>query len=149
MKLRQLKSGDCGTLKSLFAVVRDDPAAAAFHPHPFTDKQAEVIASYSGQDIYAGYFDGDKIVAYGMLRGRDEGYEVPSLGIYLSPQARGTGIARKMMEGLHELARTELKASKIMLKVYTDNIKAAALYERMGYEFEPPRNGEAVGFLEL
>ena len=53
-----------------------------FSPHPFTSKQAEYICNYAGMDLYyAVVLEKQRIVGYGMLRGWEEGYEVPSLGI--------------------------------------------------------------------
>jgi len=39
-----------------------------------------------------------------MLRGWDEGYETPSLGIAVHPDARGLGLARTFMGFLHAAA---------------------------------------------
>ncbi len=145
--LIRLQPKHTDALKVLFWIVRNDPSARAFHPHGFSDGDAARIAEYSGHDIYAGYFAEDgEIIAYGMLRGIDEGYDIPSLGIYLPPAARGKGISSKVMHGLHEFARQELGASKIMLKVYADNLAALNLYKRIGYEFGASEGRELLGF---
>jgi ribosomal protein S18 acetylase RimI-like enzyme len=44
---------------------------------------------------------GSRIVGYGMLRGWDEGYSVPSLGILVRAEACGQGIGKLLMEHLH------------------------------------------------
>src|SRR5258707_5978777 len=65
-----------------------------FHPHPFTAEYASRLAAHEGRDLYYVATRGDKVAAYGMLRGWDDGYEVPSLGIAVHPDARGFGLAR-------------------------------------------------------
>lgn len=148
--LIKLRPEHADALKALFSVIRSDPSAQSFHPHGFTNEDAARIADYSGRDIYAGYFsERDDICAYGMLRGMDEGYEIPSLGIYVAPGARGTGIARLVMDGLHTFARRDLKAPKIMLKVYSDNLPALNLYQRIGYEFKRSTGREFIGYFSL
>jgi ribosomal protein S18 acetylase RimI-like enzyme len=122
------------SLGRFFALLAaDQRAASVFHPHPFTPEQAKLIAEYSGHDCYAGVLAGDDIVAYGMLRGWDEGYEIPSLGVAVASGHRGLGLGRLMMDYLHSVARLR-GAPSIMLKVYKNNEPAAQLYRQMGYE---------------
>lgn len=148
--LKRLTPDHLLPLADLFSVIRNDPSAKSFHPHDFDDESAFAIANYKGGDIYAGYFESeDSISAYGMLRGRDAGFEIPSLGIYVAPQARGRGISQKMMIALHDMARVELGASKVRLKVYADNLPALKLYERLGYEFETKEGREYVGYYTM
>ena len=148
--LIRLTSDHYVPLKSLFSVISNDPSAASFHPHSFDDESARAIANYNGADIYAGYFTADgSILAYGLLRGRDEGFEIPSLGIYVAPKARGRGVSREVMTSLHEMARNDLGASKVRLKVYSDNLPALKLYKGIGYKFENQKGRELVGYFSL
>ena len=68
-----------------------------FHPHPLTADQAHSISRHDGRDCYCVAATVGRVLAYGMLRGWDEGYQIPSLGIALHPDARGTGLARAFM----------------------------------------------------
>jgi RimJ/RimL family protein N-acetyltransferase len=83
-----------------------------------------------------------------MLRGWDEGYQVPSLGIALHAQARGTGLARAFMLYLHQVARWQ-GAKRVRLRVFPDNIPARRLYESLGYAFQTGNDEQLVGFCEL
>src|SRR5690606_11221829 len=122
-----LRPDDTAQVAALFATIATDPAAARFHPHPFGPEDAIRVCKLSGDDIYAGvYLDGN-LVGYGMLRGWDEGFEIPALGIYLAPAARGSGVGRQVMAALHAMA-LERGAKRVMLKVYPDNDAALALY---------------------
>src|SRR5262245_56609662 len=93
-----------------------------FHPHPFTAEEARRITEYRGADLYALAVQGDEVLAYGMLRGWADGYEIPSLGIAVHPRGRGTGLARCFMAYLHTAARFR-GARQVRLKAYPDNVR--------------------------
>jgi ribosomal-protein-alanine N-acetyltransferase len=119
-----------------------------FHPHPLTDEEARRRAHYSGKDLYYVLAEGDMVLGYGVLRGWDEGYEVPSLGIAIYPSVRGMGLSKLFMHFLHVAARRR-GASKVRLKVHPDNTAAVTLYKRLGYTFQSEEAGQLVGFIEL
>jgi ribosomal-protein-alanine N-acetyltransferase len=115
-----------------------------FHPHPLTRERARELAGYAGRDLYVVMVDGRKVLGYGMLRGWDEGFEVPSLGIAISPAHTGRGLGRRMMEFLHEAA-AERGAKKIRLTVDESNLAAIRLYTSLGYTLIPDESGRLVG----
>ena len=119
-----------------------------FHPHPLTPAQAAVIANYAGADLYYALCDGCEVLGYGLLRGWDEGYAIPSLGIAMHPAARGRGLAAPFMHFLHAAAARR-GAPQVRLKVYRTNERALALYERLGYTFATTDAPELVGLREL
>jgi ribosomal protein S18 acetylase RimI-like enzyme len=132
-------------LAELFASIDSD----YFHPHPFTRVEAERIVNYSGRDIYLVHSDASgRPVAYGMLRGWDEGYTIPSLGIGVRSDAYGQGHGRRMMEALHAAAR-ERGAPSIRLRVHPDNARARGLYDSLGYREAGRERGEILMVLEL
>ena len=119
-----------------------------FHPHPLTAVEAAPLCAYVGADLYYAAAAGDSVLAYGLLRGWEEGYAVPSLGIAVHPAARGLGLARAFMGFLHSAAALR-GAKKVRLKVYPDNAPARRLYERLGYGLEPAADGQLLGVLDL
>ncbi len=119
-----------------------------FHPHPLTAGEAARVCAYQGRDLYYAAAAGESVLAYGMLRGWDEGYAVPSLGIAVHPAARGHGLARAFMGFLHAAASLR-GAERVRLKVYPDNAPARRLYERLGYRLEPAADGQLLGQLDL
>ena len=119
-----------------------------FHPHPFTDEEASKRAHYLGKDCYYVLVEGDKVLGYGMLRGWDEGYEIPSLGIAIHPSARGAGLGKLLMHFLHVAAQRR-GARKIRLKVYPGNSVAVKLYKDLGYTFQAEEAGQLIGFFDL
>jgi GNAT superfamily N-acetyltransferase len=119
-----------------------------FHPHPLTAAHAARLADYRGRDLYYVATRGEAVLAYGLLRGWDEGYETPSLGIAVHPASRGRGLARPFMIFLHAAARQQ-GARRVRLRVYPDNTPARRLYESLGYRLEPGPDGQLVGFCQL
>lgn len=135
-------------LKAFFDALRSSENHY-FTPHPFTDEYAQWLADYSGKDLYYLMVSGDCVLAYGMLRGWDDGFEVPSLGILVHPQSRGKGLGELMMRFLHCAARLK-GARRIRLRVHEENTAARNLYISLGYCFDFPREeGKLVGILEL
>ncbi|MBO9559084.1 MAG: GNAT family N-acetyltransferase [Caulobacter sp.] len=148
LQVRRFGASDVELLAAFFGEVAQDPASDRFHPHPFTAEAARRIAEHQGRDLYLGQFLDGQLVGYGMLRGWDEGYETPSLGIYLSARVRGQGLAKALMEHLHRQARQN-GADRIRLKVYKDNLRAVTLYQGLGYVFVAEEGEQSVGLLDL
>lgn len=135
-------------LGAFFADLERTGDTVNFHPHPFTPEEAARRCAYQGDDLYYVAVLDRRILGYGMLRGWDEGFGIPSLGIALHPGARGMGLARALMLFLHAAALTR-GAEKIRLRVYPDNTKAVALYHSLGYRWIGEEQGQLVGVVEL
>lgn len=136
------------SLLSLFLALQKNGDRRFFHPHPLNRIEVLHRLHYTGKDYYCLQLLGRDVIGYGMLRGWDEGYEIPSLGIAVHPAYRNKGSSKELMQHLHRVAR-ERGAERIRLKVYRANIKALSLYQGLGYEFSPWGEGELVGYLSL
>ena len=119
-----------------------------FHPHPFSYKMVKRIASYEGEDLYFLQIKNDEIAGYAMLRGWDEGYATPSLGIVMHPKFRNQGLGAKFMKFLHREAKAK-GATSVRLKVYHDNAEARNLYAKCGYSLTAERNGQLICYCDL
>ena len=139
LTIRPPRPDDHEALGALFEVLSDD----RFHPHPLTSAEAERIAEYSGPDVYLVGWRDEAAVAYGMLRGWEAGYEVPSLGVAVAPDEYRKGFGRQMMVALHaEAARRG--ATRIRLRVDPSNLPAVRMYESLGYLATGEERGETV-----
>jgi ribosomal-protein-alanine N-acetyltransferase len=149
LELRRPGPGLEEALARFFAHLRETGEEARFHPHPMTPDAARERCAYQGADVYCVALAAGVVLGYGMLRGWDEGYDVPSLGIAVHADARGIGLGRALMLYLHaEAARRG--AERIRLKVYPDNAVAVDLYRSLGYEFAPGlERGQLVGYKPL
>ncbi len=144
MEFRVVGPRDEQALAALFT----DVDVTFFRPHPFTPEEAHRIATLGGSDVFALLLEDDRPIAYGMLRGWDEGYASPSLGIAVRTSQQGHGYGRAMMLLLHaEAARHGSKT--IRLRVHPDNTPARRLYESMGYEYHGEERGELVMTLAI
>ena len=148
LELRAIAPEWAPALGDFFAALRGSGDDRYFHPHPLTAEHAEVIGRYAGRDLYYLLVEGADVLGYAMLRGWDEGYAIPSLGIALHPAARGAGLARPFMAFLHAAARRR-GAPCVRLKVYRTNARAIALYRALGYEFDMSGGDELVAHLTL
>jgi ribosomal protein S18 acetylase RimI-like enzyme len=144
VEFRLVTPQDRDRLADVFADIDN----AFFRPHPFTADEARKLASYSGRDVYAILMNDHAAVAYGMLRGWDEGYETPSLGIAVRRTARGKGFGRRMMNHLHAEARRR-GAEQVRLRVHPENVAARRLYESLGYIDAGEERGELVMVVDL
>ena len=158
LQCRRLNPADTPGLASLFAALCEHHDERLFHPHPLTAEVAASLAAHhtchhtvlANRDEYHAVLDQPTgtVVAYGMLRGWVEGYDVPSLGIAVHPQHRGRGIARQFMQHLHRVAIGR-GAERVRLKVYRHNQAAVSLYESLGYSFTPHSEAEWLGVAVL
>lgn len=137
-------------LKQFLLSLESNGDSAYFSPHPYDDKTLDTITSDINKDLHVVLIEGETILGYGLLRGWNEGFAIPSLGIAISPKARGLGLATMLMQFLHTAARRK-GATTVRLRVLKQNKKAHSLYLGLGYAFEHDTHNEQllVGFKSL
>lgn len=145
---RHLVPQDELLLSGLFEALAMSNAKGTFHPHPLDAQTATEICRRQGKDFYGVLSAASEFVGYGMLRGFDEGYVIPSLGMAIHPAFRGRGLGASLMRQLHKTA-IEMGATTIRLKVYPDNSAAIKLYQSFGYKFIDEENGQWIGLRRL
>ena len=136
------------SIASMFADLRANGDERWFHPFPLDDASARSIANASGRDLFLIAIEGEEVIALGMLRGWDEGFDTPSLGIAVGPSARGHGLGRAMMLRLHDEAQRS-GSRRIRLTVDRANAGAVALYTSLGYALTDESSDDLTGLLEL
>lgn len=148
LAMRRIESADEQPLARLFAALAEANERTFFWPHPLTAEQASRVACNTGSDFYGlGLWNGEAVV-YGFLRGWDEGYEIPSLGISVHPEYRRHGLGRAFMSYLHSVASLR-QCPRVRLRVHRENARARRLYEELGYAFTDDGQPQLTGFLEL
>jgi len=149
IEIRRVRSEDAGRLARFFETLEARGVGRLFHPHPLSAESARQLAAYAGKDLYFILLETDDVLGYGMLRGWDEGYDIPSLGMAIHPDAQGQGLGRLLMSFLH-VAALRRGASTVRLRVAPINTAAARLYRSLGYELTPEKDGPyLVGLLPL
>ena len=120
--------------------------ARYYSPYSLTTESAKKLCNLSGKDLHYVLIDNNLILGHGMLRGWDEGYEAPSLGIVIHPDFANKGLGSMFMRFLH-LAAWQKGCSKIRLGVSKDNIYAYKMYKKLGYVFTEKNEKELIGIL--
>ena len=69
---------------------------------------------------------------------------VAIIGISVRPDAQGQGVGTALMQALCDYADRWAHILRIELGVYTDNVRAIALYRRFGFEIEGTHKGYAL-----
>lgn len=148
MQIEELGPRHLESLTRFFAEIVSNGDDAVFHPHPLTSSEASRLCNSLSLDQYFVAISGGEISAYGMLRGWDEGFAEPSLGIAVRPGARKKGHGKLLAEFLLEQARYR-GAESIRLTVYAENFAACGLFARLGFAYEPHSQGRLLGRLNL
>jgi [ribosomal protein S18]-alanine N-acetyltransferase len=133
IEIVKLKPALSAPLAKFFAGIDVPAIQAVFHPHPFTKEQAEKLCRGQGKDLYFAATHEGRVVGYSMLRGWDEGFEIPSLGICVDPAFQGLGLGAALMQHLISAALVA-GSKKIILKVNRTNEPAIQLYRKFGFE---------------
>lgn len=133
-------------LGRFFAALAEAGELRYFNPHPHDPETLARIAARSGADLYCLLVEGDEVLGYGLLRGWDQGFDIPSLGVAVHPAARSIGLGALLMQYLETMAAYR-GAPGVRLRVMRTNTTAVALYAGRGYHFEgdPGDAGLLVG----
>ncbi len=133
VELREVGPADADALARFFERNDHPDVVAGFDPFPLTGEVARKIALEPRRDrFYATVLDG-RVVAMSMLRGWDEGFDVPSFGIVVDRRHHGQGLGSQLTDfTIAEAAR--LGTERVRLSVYGDNPVARGMYESRGFE---------------
>jgi glycosyltransferase involved in cell wall biosynthesis/GNAT superfamily N-acetyltransferase len=132
IELRQLNASDEFALSGLFERNAHPDVERHFHPFPLDSTSAHHLATEPGADHYYGAFRGDRLLAFSMLRGWNEGFEIPSFGILVDRAAQGCGLGSRLTDFTIEQAR-RLGCKRVRLSVYASNPKAHQMYVARGF----------------
>ena len=103
-----------------------------FVPFEFTADSLTHILHNKKNDKYYGIFVRDELAGFYMLRGFDDGYEIPAYGVWISSEYSNKGLSKLTL--YHAFSFCNLNnIKKLMLKVHPENKIAKALYESLGF----------------
>lgn len=143
----ELGPADAGPLTKLFERNDVPEVTATFDPFPLDAATARAIAEEPRRDRYYGARSpSGTLLGMSMLRGWDEGYEVPSFGVFVDRGHQGRGIGAALLDRTIAEARG-LGAPSVRLSVYAGHDRAERLYRSRGFaehERRPGRHGESV-----
>ena len=121
-------------MKTFFSAINVKDITRHFSPHEFTTEYAEYICNYNGLDEYYILIFDDLVIGYGMLRGWDEGYTIPSLGLCMLPGYNGKGLCHNLI--IHMMSVAKMRGcDEVMMKVDKDNLSSIILCHKVGFHY--------------
>ena len=134
--IRDLTPGDA----ALFRTIRLD--SLRLHPEAFGASWSEeasadevfFAARLAANTVFGGFRDGVLIGTAGFRQETSAklAHKAFFWGMFVRPEARGSGLSRGLVEAVLDHARTRVEL--IQLKVVADNAPARRLYESLGFE---------------
>ena len=119
-----------------------------FRAFELSGAQAIKLHQYVGLDEYFVAMLAKRPVGFGMLRGWDEGYAIPSLGLFVEPGSQGKGVGRAIVR--HGASRSRLRgASRLRLTVDSVNQDAIGLYQTCGFQSDSLQSSDAIEVMYL
>ena len=131
LAVRPLHGRDAPELASL---LRSQPPdyLRYFDPFGFDEETLSRVLTARVKDLYMGVYVGGRLAGFFMLRGWDEGYQVPSYGVMIGEGHARYGLGKLTLEAAKVICRLR-GAPSLMLKVHPENAVAKGLYERAGF----------------
>lgn len=146
--IRPLRVEDARAVSELLHAQRPE-YARFFYAFSFDADDIERMLAGRGKDVYMGLLWQDELAGFFMLRGWNEGYEVPALGTFVAEKYRGRGLMRLTVELTKVICKLR-GASRVMYKSHPDNApakKAAAMgFTQGGVD---PATGNLVFYLDV
>ena len=130
--IRRLQPRDCVPLARFFCENNRPKVVRYFNPFPLDEEAARRITESTGRDRYYAAFCRGEVVGMCMLRGWDEGFDVPSLGVLVDHRCSGRGLGKALTEFCVSTAKRE-GCPAIRLSVFLSNIRALRLYKCLGF----------------
>jgi sugar phosphate isomerase/epimerase/GNAT superfamily N-acetyltransferase len=130
--MRRLREADIEKLGIFFARNNRPEVTTCFRAFPLNENTARDLLKPTRKDHFFVMEENGRFLAFSMLRGQDEGYDVPSFGIFVDWEHQKCGVGKRLSEWTFRWV-DQMGAPKIRLSVYEQNISARTLYERLGF----------------
>jgi len=131
LTIRPLRIDDAGTVSAMLLEQPPD-YARFFYAFDFSEAQIADVLAKKIKDVYSGMFWRGELVGIFMLRGWDDGYDVPSFGVFVAEKYRGGAFMRISLDVAKLICRLS-GAERLMATIHPDNIS--------------PRGAVRLGFL--
>lgn len=144
MEIRHLTAVDSAVLSSMLTS-NSSRYQQYFRPFSFDQVSLEKILRNAKRDRYWGVWVGNELAGFFMLRGFDEGFEIPSYGVNISERYAGRRIGLLTLHYVISWCAIH-NVNTIMLKVHPENTVAKRQYESVGFSLtgKDPKNGNLV-----
>ena len=149
LEIKELSSDQAKNLSKLL-LFSDKAYTQYFIPFSFDEKTIKEILNRVTNDKYFGVFISKELAGFYMLRGFDEGFEIPSYGIWIAEKFSGLGLSKLTLQ--HAISYCKVNGIKrIMLKVHPENSIAKKTYEGYGFKQEgvDSKNNNLIYYKDL
>jgi len=133
VRLKEINSNDFKELRVLFTRNNIPAITSFFSPFPLTEETANLICFVFRKDKFFFAICNNEIVGFSMLRGWEEGYEVPSFGAFIDYAYQGKGYGKQVLKLTCDYAK-QIGCTKIRLSVYESNKVALKIYKEYGFQ---------------
>ena len=139
MEIRIRRPGDAeGVFALRQEALRDAPLAFAASPEDDHARTLDAVREMLGRDEDSAVFgaiDGKLVGMLGLLHlpRIKERHKVVLWGTYVRPEARGRGIAERMLRAALDHSRTLEGVTQVLISASDDAPGVQALYERLGF----------------
>lgn len=148
MTIRSLGIEDAAELSSMLQAQSPD-YIRFFYPFEFDLEAISNVLANQGQDVLMGVYWESQIVVFFILRGWNEGYDVPSFGIIVDENYRGCGLELISLDAAKVICRLR-GAERMMLKMHPDNITAKGVARKIGFvQTGIETNGNVIYHMDL
>jgi RimJ/RimL family protein N-acetyltransferase len=133
--VRRLSSQEADTFRSLrLESLQQDPEAfGSTFERELNESRQNFLERFDRSTLFGGFVGQNlmAIVGFHPLEGPKIGHKGVLWGMYVRPEARGTGLATALVRSLIEHARDHVE--QIQLTVVSDNPRARRFYQRIGF----------------
>ncbi len=120
LSIRQLEPADAAAIAG-FMRSQSNEYLRFFYAFGSDEAAIAEMLSASKRDIYSGIFWQGGLIGVFMLRGWDDGYEVPSFGVLIDEKYRGGAFMRLTLDTAKLICRLS-GAKRLMAKIHPDNV---------------------------
>lgn len=121
---------DAGIVAAMLSAERPE-YARFFYAFEFDEEKIGDILVRRKKDVYSGLFWQGALSAIFMLRGWDEGYDIPSFGVFVAEKYRGGSFMRISLEIAKTISRLS-GAKQLRATIHPDNISPRGA-RRLGF----------------
>ncbi|HEY6802742.1 MAG TPA: GNAT family N-acetyltransferase [Pyrinomonadaceae bacterium] len=128
--IRPLNVEDAGIVSVMLLAQRTE-YARFFYAFEFSEEHIAQILSRRIKDVYSGLFWQGELVGIFMLRGWDDGYEVPSFGVFVDEKYRGGAFMKISLELAKLICRLS-GCRRLRATIHPDNVSSRGAI-RLGF----------------
>jgi GNAT superfamily N-acetyltransferase len=143
--MRELAPDDEASLARFFEENNVPEVTDLFKAFAFDAATAKKLCREPRRDRYFAMFDGERMLCLGIMRGWDEGYEIPTLGIVAHHEMHGKGHGFRLLLWGIELGK-QLGCKKMRATTFKTHTVVIKMLEKTGFRITGELPGDRLEF---